>query len=262
MKSTVLGIMITVFLSYAVGQTEVKHEGENFSLEAALEVFKKAKNLEEFEKAINQENNNVNNLDLNQDNQIDYVTVRDIKEGDAHAIVLSTYLDEDKKQDIAVIRIEKKGNAEAYLEIEGDESLYPANTIIEPIGTEQKNDKSSKGGPSNVLDVKFIRVNVWFWPTVRFVYAPGYVPWVSPYRWRVYPVWWRPWRPVAFAVFYPRIAPFRPFYRPLPARALVVSHRIYVPYRRVVVVHRGPRKMVIHNGRNKTVVVRKGPRRR
>lgn len=57
---------------------------------------------------LNEENNSVNNLDLNNDDDIDYIVVEDIKEGDSHIVVLSTYLNEKEKQDIATIGIEKQ----------------------------------------------------------------------------------------------------------------------------------------------------------
>jgi hypothetical protein len=121
--------------------------GENFSLEGALALFKQAKSLEEFEKLINEENNNVNNIDLNNDGEIDYIVVQDIQENNTHVIVLSTYLSEKEKQDIATIGIEKTGNESAILQIEGDSELYAENTIVEPFEVDEKIEKS-KGGPN------------------------------------------------------------------------------------------------------------------
>ena len=53
------------------------YPGDGFSLEAAVELFKKAQSPEEFEKLLNTEENTVNNLDLNQDGEIDYIRVID-----------------------------------------------------------------------------------------------------------------------------------------------------------------------------------------
>ncbi|MDX1904617.1 MAG: hypothetical protein SFU27_10705, partial [Thermonemataceae bacterium] len=180
-----------------------------------------------------------------------------IQEKDVHTIVLSTYIAENKKQDIATIGIEKTGGQEAILQIEGDEDLFPANTIVEPVETEQKDDKSGKGGPA-LSQLQLIRVNVWFWPSVRFLYAPNYVVWVSPYRWAFYPRWWRPWRPIRYGVFYARTAPYRVFYRVAPIRTVVVARRVYAPRRAsTVVVHSRRGKTVVHtNRRGKTTVVK------
>ena len=45
--------------------------GDHFSLQGALEMFKQSSSIEEFEKLINTESKNVNNLDLNADGEID-----------------------------------------------------------------------------------------------------------------------------------------------------------------------------------------------
>jgi hypothetical protein len=74
-------------------------------------------------------------------------------------------------------------------------------------------------------------VNVWAWPCVRFVYAPTYTVWVSPWRWRVYPVWWRPWRPVAWRVFHPFRARYHSGFAVVRTHRVVHAHRIYTPVR-------------------------------
>lgn len=241
--------------------------GENFSLEGALALFKQANSLEEFEKLINEENNNVNNLDLNNNGEIDYIVVQDIQEKDTHVIVLSTYLSEKEKQDIATIGIEKTGNESAILQIEGDSELYAENTIVEPFEIEEKIEKS-KGGP-NVPEITStgVVVNVWFWPSVRFLYAPGYVVWVSPHRWGFYPRWWKPWKPYRYSIFYGKCAHHRVYYHRTVTHRVVVARKVYTPRRSksTVVVHNRRGTTVIHkNKRGKTTVVktkRRGGRR-
>ena len=98
--------------------------GDNFSLEGALSLFKDAEDLEAFEKALNTESSEVNNLDLNEDGEVDCIRTEDFTEGDVHAIVLQAVLGEDEMQDIAVIEIEKTGAEEAVLQIVGDEEIY------------------------------------------------------------------------------------------------------------------------------------------
>ena len=275
-----------------------ENTGDNFSLEGALALFKKAASLEEFEKMLNEEGNNVNNLDLNGDSEIDYIVVNAMKEGDTHAIVLSTYLNEKEQQDIAVIGIEKTGNESARLQIEGDAELYAENTIIEPkedgesmiriktgeIAIADKYDRQYdfvktqlkyQNGPSEVffasdmtgLDAGQGFVNVWFWPGVRFVYAPGYVVWRSPWRWGWYPKWWRPWRPVGHRVFYGRCASYRVIYHRVPSRRVVTAHRLYAPRRNhsAIIVHKNRRSAVIIKskpGRVRAVKVKRGRGRR
>jgi hypothetical protein len=81
--------------------------GDNFSLEAALDLFKNSASPEAFEKALNTEGNNVNNLDLNDDGDIDYIRVIDHRDGDVHTIVLQATISATESQDVAVIELEK-----------------------------------------------------------------------------------------------------------------------------------------------------------
>lgn len=201
--------------------------GENFSLEGALELFKKAESPEDFEKLLNAESSNVNNLDLNDDGEIDYVRVVDNMDADVHAIVLQVLVGESESQDVAVIEIEKTGEEEAILQIVGDEDVYGEQTIVEPF--EAAANESGKNGPH--LTVDRIVVNVWGWPSVRFVYRPGYRPWISPWRWRHYPGWWRPWRPRPFNVWHPLVVVHRPHYHAVTTHRVVRAHNVYKPHR-------------------------------
>jgi hypothetical protein len=243
----ILFIILGITTGFCQENDNPAFTGDNFSLEGALAMFKKSTSLEEFEKMLNQEDNNVNNLDLNGDGNIDYVNVDGIKENDTHVIVLSTFLKDKDKQDIATIGIEKTGSEEATLQIEGDQELYAENTIAEPSDIDQKLEKS-KGGPA-IGEIKTNRlfVNVWLWPCVRFVYAPSYVVWVSPYYWGNNPRWWRPWRPFRHSHFYTRCSPHRVYYHRTPTRRLVFVKKVYAPRRQYS-------KVVVHNNRHTTII--------
>ena len=71
------GLVLNVGISHAQGSDSTGLPGDHFSLQGAVEMFKKAGSIEEFEKLINTQSNNVNNLDLNADGEIDYVSVID-----------------------------------------------------------------------------------------------------------------------------------------------------------------------------------------
>jgi hypothetical protein len=195
-------------------------------------MFKKAESPEEFEKLINTQDNNVNNLDLNEDGDIDYVRVIGKKEGDVHAFILQVYVSENESQDIAVIEIEKTGDESAMLQIVGDEDIYGEQTIVEPSEGETE-DNENKGADSEyfISKSKAVVVNVWLWPSVRFVYRPGYTVWVSPWRWKVYPGWWRPWRPLTWRVFHPLRWRHHHHYAVVRTHRVVHAHRIYTPVR-------------------------------
>lgn len=264
--TTALLVILGTTAGFCQENANSEFPGDNFSLEGALAVFKKSSSLEEFEKYINQEDSNVNNLDLNNDGETDYITVEDIKENNTHVIVLSTYLNDREKQDIATIGIEKTGPAEAVLEITGDKELYAANTIAAPFEVSESMDKSKSGPAMPEITTKEIIVNVWFWPSVRFLYAPGYVVWVSPHHWAFYPRWWKPWRVCHRHVFYTRCAPHRVYYHKTYAHRGIVAKKIYAPRRHsstLVVKTRGGTTVAHKNrgGNVKAVRVRSKGRR-
>lgn len=220
--------------------------GDHFSLQGALELFKKANSIEEFEKLLNTESNHVNNLDLNGDNEIDYINVISKKENDDHVFILQVAVSEKENQDIAVIELERSGNENASIQIVGDEEIFGEETIVEP-GDEDGaayNDGidniDSKGPNANYsLDINTgAIINVWFWPAVRFVYAPGYRVWVSPWRYHYYPAWWRPWRPLGWHVWHPYRGYNHHHYVFVSTHRMIRAHRIYTPIRSTsVIVH-------------------------
>lgn len=236
---TCLVITITVGAQNQSGVDSTGLPGDNFSLQGALEMFQKASSPEDFEKLLNEENNHVNNLDLNEDGEIDYIRVIDNSEKNAHAFVLQAIISEKESQDIAVIEIEKTGDASAIAQIVGDEDIYGEQVIVEPSEGDDNsfidNFHNSSSGPDADYNYNYyqprIIVNVWFWPSIRFIYAPAYRSWISPWRWHNYPGWWRPWRPFAWHVW-------RPFHRPFYNRFAIVrthrtvyAHKIYTPHR-------------------------------
>lgn len=253
--------------------------GDHFSLQGALEMFRKSESVEAFEQAINTESNSVNNLDLNQDGEIDYVRVISKVSGDAHALILQAVVSEKESQDIAVIDIEKKGDENAELQIVGDEDIYGEQVVIEPSATEETGVLEFNFGDSNPLaggpnagysgdGSQQVFVNVWPWPCVRFIFAPGYRPWVSPWGWRRRPVWFRPWRPFGWSVWQPRCVVYnRGFFVSRGVR-VTRAHRVYMPYRTSSVIVRtryaGPirqhRVTRVTGPRGNKVIIRDGGR--
>jgi hypothetical protein len=220
---------------YAQQDSDVEETGlpgDNFSLEGALELFKKSSSPEEYEKLLNTQDNHVNNLDLNEDGDIDYIQVINVQEKDAHVFILRVPVSEKENQDIATIHLEKTGKDEANVQIVGDEEIFGEELILEPSDEESASTEMKKGPYTPVLEDDIIVVNVWAWPCVRFVYAPGYRPWVSPWRWRYYPTWWKPWRPFGWNVWRPyRVHYHRPTIRVVPTHRLTRAHGIYKPVR-------------------------------
>lgn len=201
--------------------------GDHFSLEGALELFKKSGSPEEFERLLNSPDSKVNNLDLDGDGYIDYIKVIDRYEGNVHAFILQAVISDREYQDVAVIELEKLGNGKAILQIIGDADVYGVETIIEPT-----REVRTYAGATTTRTV----VNVWAWPSVQYVYSPYYEVWVSPWAWHVHPRWWRPWRPVTYVHYYSYWRPYRPYYDYCHSHRVVYAHRIYQPYRTTSVV--------------------------
>jgi hypothetical protein len=265
-----LAVTITSHAQNEPGVDSTGLPGDNFSLQGALVMFQKAGSPEDFEKLLNSENNHVNNLDLNGDGEIDYIRVADNNDKDAHAFVLQAIISETESQDIAVIELEKTGDTTAILQIVGDEDIYGEQVIAEPGDGGDDNafiDYNYNSSIAHGPDAGYtnfnarVVINVWFWPSVRFVYAPVYTVWRSPWRWHHFPGWWRPWRPMAWHIWHP-------FHRPYYAHCAIVhthrvmhAHRIYTPIRVTSVTVR-TRHAATVNGyrvtRKKTII--RGPR--
>jgi hypothetical protein len=243
MKQLLPGVLILLATSTLNAQTSQTATapalpGDNFSLQGALDLFKQAGSPEDFEKLLNSENSKVNNLDLNEDGNTDYVKVVSKRENDVEVFVLQDIISETESQDIAVIELQKTGTDNAVIDIVGDEDIYGQETIVEPEETStsfNEGTSSLAGGPNLENAAPFstngIIVNVWLWPCVRFVYAPSYVVWVSPYSWRAHPVWYRPWRPMAWTVYRPIRYGYRAHYAVVTTRRVVVAPTIYRPMR-------------------------------
>lgn len=201
--------------------------GDHFSLQGALEVFKKSASPEEFERLLNSPDAGVNNLDLNGDGDIDYIRVIDHNVGNVHAFILQAVINEQESQDVAVIELEKLANGKAVLQITGDADIYGIETIIEPTEEVRIN-----AGASTVQTV----VNVWAWPSVQYVYSPYYSRWNSPWSWHHRPYWWNPWRPTTYIAYYPRWESYYPYYSVCNTHRVSYAQYLYRPYRSTSIV--------------------------
>ena len=186
--------------------------GDNLNLYAVLDVFQKSKTLEDFEKALNDPDNKINNLDLNNDGQIDYIEIESHQEGTTHVIVLQVAVSNVETQDVAVIEVSKDKKNNIHVQIIGDEDLYGKNYIVEPAdsvgGTPNPgykgdatvivNNNTTNNYNTTTTSPSYVSTNVSMWPVVMFLFSPVYVVYRSPWHWGYYPPYWRPWRPVYY----------------------------------------------------------------
>ena len=178
--------------------------GDNLNLYAVMKLFQESETLEAFERNLNAEDTHINNLDLNGDNLVDYITVTDYADNNVHTIVLRTALNRNENQDIAVFTVQKFSNGSAQIQLIGDEALYGKNYIVEPIYAETANPgyKGRTVYRDNVTVVTTTYYEVAAWPVIRFIYNPFYVSWHSPWYWGYNLSYWHPWRPFYWHYYY------------------------------------------------------------
>ena len=134
----VIVILMTSLLSMpAYSQTDEEPEalglpGDNLDLYAVLDLFQKSKTIEDFEKALNDTESGINNLDLNLDDKIDFIKVTTEQENDDFTFILQIDINEKETQDVAVILLSKDKDDKVTLQIVGDKDLYGKDYVVEP----------------------------------------------------------------------------------------------------------------------------------
>jgi hypothetical protein len=134
MKQSVL-LLITPVLLCLVGcgssnrsnVTIISHASDGLDLKAVTDAALKSENAEEFEKKLNSQSNKINNLDLNEDNKIDYIKVTEIDQAKVKGFSLTVELDDNEEQEICTIQIEKDGDSHARAQTHGNSHIYGHN---------------------------------------------------------------------------------------------------------------------------------------
>ena len=158
---------------------------EGLDLQAVSELFKDSENIEEFEKMLNNPEVGINNLDLDENGEVDFIRVVEEVADDTHVIILQVPLAENEFQDVATIEVEKAGEDEYNMQVHGNEVIYGVDYYIAPAS-----------------------VHIHTWPIMTWIYRPAYRPYRSVYHFRAYPRWWKPYHPVAIPVYRTRTVSF------------------------------------------------------
>ncbi len=143
---------------------------DNLDLRAIASIFGDAKTLEDFERQLNDPKIQISNLDLNDDNQVDYLRVIESVEGNAHLIIVQAVLGRDNYQDVATIEVEKDRNNQVQVQVVGDVYMYGQNYIYEPV----------------YVTTPIIYSSFWI---------PTYRPYCSIWYWDYYPTFYYAWNP-------------------------------------------------------------------
>jgi len=111
--------------SYNSSSTTVTVDAEaksGLDLEAVTALVEKVENAEQLEKKLN-EQNGINNLDLNEDDKVDYISVTEYGDKDSYGFSLTVEPAEGEQQEIATIEITKE-NDKAKVHVSGNQHVY------------------------------------------------------------------------------------------------------------------------------------------
>ncbi|MEP7143932.1 MAG: hypothetical protein ABI707_13715 [Ferruginibacter sp.] len=218
MKYSIISTIIAAFCLFGfkvnaqAEQEKLDLPGDNLNLYSVLKLFQESETLEGFEKNLNDETSKINNLDLDGDNNIDYISVADNLEGTLHNITLKVAVNKDESQDVAVFVVQKDKDGRVQIQVIGDEDLYGKDYIIEPNFETAADVSGSTPNPGYMGNTNPANDNtgvqntttaeIAAWPVISFIYVPDYVNWHSPWHWNNYPTYWRPWRPSYWHYYY------------------------------------------------------------
>lgn len=172
-------IFLSLIASFLSIQTEAQNRSsvnamsneisDNLDLRAVASIFGESRNLEDFERRLNDPELQISNLDLNNDNEVDYLRVIETVEYNTHVVIIQSVLDRDVYQDVATIDIERNNNS-VQVQFIGNEYMYGPNYIYEPV----------------YYTTPLIYASFW---------ATNYRPYVSNWYWNYYPSYYYAWRP-------------------------------------------------------------------
>lgn len=174
MKTKVASLLVVLFISTisCTAQRRITVEAQNsdisnnLDLQAVASTFGESKDLEDFERRLNDYDSQISNLDLNNDGEVDYLRVIENRENNVHVVVIQAVLDRDVFQDVATIVVERRQNRRTVVQIIGDPYLYGNDYIIEPVYV--------------------------YTPSIySFFWGYNYRRWYSPYYYGYYPRYYR-----------------------------------------------------------------------
>lgn len=105
----------------------------DLDLSTVATLFGEAKNLEDFEMRLNDPELEVSNLDLNNDNRVDYLRVVESIENNSHLVLIQAVVDREIYQDVATINVEKNNYNSIKIQIIGNRNLYGTSFIYKPV---------------------------------------------------------------------------------------------------------------------------------
>ncbi len=112
---------------YDVNVQTLTPASDGLDLKAVGELLKKAKTAEELEQLLNSPGQGVNNLDLDGDGNVDYISVAEYGSEKVKGFSLSTQPAAGETQELATIEVEKTSESQGQMQIRGNEQVYGQN---------------------------------------------------------------------------------------------------------------------------------------
>lgn len=175
-KILLLSLMTSIFALQMQGQNRTRVNAmndeisDNLDLRAVTDIFGDSRNLQDFERRLNDPELQISNLDLNYDNEVDYLRVIETVDYNTHVIIIQSVLDRDVYQDVATIEVEKDRYNRVHIQVVGNEYMYGPNYIYEP----------------DYYNTPIIYASLW---------SNNYRPYVSNWYWNFYPSYYYAWNP-------------------------------------------------------------------
>ena len=184
MKTKILSLTMLSIMSitsvFAQDRTTVTANNteisDNLDLRAVASIFGDSKNLDDFERRLNDPKIQISNLDLNGDNKVDYLRVIETVEGNVHLIVIQSVLGRNTFQDIAIVEVERDRDNRVQVQVVGDVFMYGDNYIYEPVYAYTPVIYNS------------------FW-------VSNYRPYYSAWNWGFYPSFYFAWTPFPIVTY-------------------------------------------------------------
>lgn len=140
LSKTILALILPVFalatlsckksdrtIQQNVNMTVTSEAADGLDLKAVTALLKDIKTPEELEKRINSGSPRICNLDLNEDNKIDYVQVEEYSKDSVRGFSLFTELDKGDRQELATIEITKDADGKSQIQTHGNSHVYGHN---------------------------------------------------------------------------------------------------------------------------------------
>ena len=175
-QTLLLVVLASVFCSSIQSQNRTiintmnSEISDNLDLRAVASIFGDSRNLQDFERRLNDPKLQISNLDLNNDNDVDYLRVIESVQKNTHVIILQSVIDLDLYQDIATIEVEKDRFNNVSIQVVGNNYIFGTNYIFEPVYYNTP------------------RIYDSFW-------LSNYRPYYSTWTWNYYPSFFYAWNP-------------------------------------------------------------------